>query len=195
VGVVEGVVPDPDRDSFIDVIVKPAAHIDRLDEVLVITSIEPGFPPAQQHDLATSVALKGAEAEAIKEKQIREQQLKEQQQEQQKASAIMAERLPGLTNPNAPAQNPAATPAPGKAAQPGQAPATPAQPAVPKLLQPKHFDRFSPGAAPQPPSKAESSATAGQGSKTAAKPVSKPASKPHPPAHPQPAHTERNPQP
>jgi rod shape-determining protein MreC len=185
VGVVEGVVSDPDRDSFIDVIVKPAAHLDRLDEVLVITSIEPGFPPAQQHDLATSVALKGAEAEAIKsqqikEQQIRDQQIKEQQQEQQKASEMMAERLPGLTNPNATAQNPAATPAPGKAAQPGQAPATPA---VPKLLQPKHFDRFSPGAAPQSPSKAESSAAA------------KPASKPHPPAHPQPAHTERNPQP
>jgi rod shape-determining protein MreC len=191
VGVVEGVVPDPDRDSFIDVIVKPAAHLDRLDEVLVITSIELGFPPSQQQDLATSVALKGAEAEAIKNQQIRDQQLKEQQQEQQKASAIMAERLPGLTNPNAPAPNPAATPAPGKAAQPGQAPATPAQPPVPKLLQPKHFDRFSPGAAPQPPAKAENFAAVGQGSKSAAKPASKPASKPHP----QPAHTERNPQP
>jgi rod shape-determining protein MreC len=37
VGVVEKVVRDPDRDSFIDVVVKPAAHLDRLDEVLVIT--------------------------------------------------------------------------------------------------------------------------------------------------------------
>jgi len=32
VGVVEKVVTDPERDSFIDVIVKPAAHLDRLDE-------------------------------------------------------------------------------------------------------------------------------------------------------------------
>jgi rod shape-determining protein MreC len=195
VGVVEGVVSDPNRDSFIDVIVKPAAHLNRLDEVLVITSIEPGFPPSQQHDLATSETLKGAEAKAIKDQQIRDQQLKEQQLEQQKASAMMAERLPGLTNPNATAQNPAATPAPGKAAQAGQAPATPAQPTVPKLLQPKHFDRFSPGAAPQAPSKAESSAAAAQGSKFAAKPASKPHPPAHPPAHPQPAHTERNPQP
>jgi rod shape-determining protein MreC len=43
VGVVEKVVRDPDRDGFIDVIVKPAAHLDRLDEVLVITSTEPRF--------------------------------------------------------------------------------------------------------------------------------------------------------
>ncbi len=56
VGVVEKVVPDPDRDSFINVIVKPAAHLDRLDEVLVITSTEPRFSPEQQQDMATSEA-------------------------------------------------------------------------------------------------------------------------------------------
>ena len=118
VGVVEKVVPDPERDAFIDVIVKPAAHLDRLDEVLVITSTEPRFPPGQQQDMATSEALKGAEAAAIKE--------------QQKASEIMAERLPGLTDPNAPPANPAATP--GQTATPGQNPATPAAPPAPKLL-------------------------------------------------------------
>jgi len=83
VGVVEKVVRDPDRDSFIDVIVKPAAHLDRLDEVLVITSTLPRWSPEQQQDLAASEAIKGAEAEAIKE--------------QKKASEIMAERLPGLS--------------------------------------------------------------------------------------------------
>ena len=51
VGVVDKVVPDPDRDGFIDVIVKPAAHLDRLDEVLVITSTEPRFSPDQQQDI------------------------------------------------------------------------------------------------------------------------------------------------
>ena len=88
VGVVEKVVRDPERENFIDVIVKPAAQLDRLDEVLVITSTQPRFSPEQQQDLATSEALKGPEAAAIKE--------------QQKASQIMAERLPGLTDPNAP---------------------------------------------------------------------------------------------
>ena len=52
VGVVEKVVPDPDRDSFIDMIVKPAAHLERLDEVLVITSTEPRFSPQEQQDLS-----------------------------------------------------------------------------------------------------------------------------------------------
>ena len=61
-------------------IVKPAAHLDRLDEVLVITSTEPRFSDEQQQDLATSEAVKGAEAAAIAE--------------QKKAAAIMAERLP-----------------------------------------------------------------------------------------------------
>ena len=85
VGEVEKVVRDPDRDAFIDVIVKPAAHIDRLDEVLVITNTQPRFSPEEQQDLATSEAVMGAEAAAIKD--------------QLKASQIMAERLPGLIDP------------------------------------------------------------------------------------------------
>ena len=85
VGVVEKVVRDPERDGFIDVIVKPAAHLDRLDEVLVITSTEPRFSPEQQQDMATSEALKGSEAAAIKE--------------QKKASEIMAEQLPASSIP------------------------------------------------------------------------------------------------
>ena len=127
VGVVEKVVRDPDRDAFIDVIVKPAAHLDRLDEVLVITSTDARFSPQQQQDLATSEALKGSEAAAILEKK--------------KASEIMAERLPGLTDPNAPAPVPA---------QPGQPQPTPVTPPTPKLLPAVHPDRFSPGIAPQP---------------------------------------------
>src|SRR5208337_2070119 len=67
VGEVEKVVRDPDNDALIDVIVKPAAHLDRLDEVLVITSTAPRFGPEEQQDLATSEALKGAEAAAIQE--------------------------------------------------------------------------------------------------------------------------------
>jgi rod shape-determining protein MreC len=130
VGVVEKVIPDPELDSFIDVIVKPAAHLDRLDEVLVITATEPRFSPEQQQDLATSEALKGAEAEAIKE--------------QQKASQIMAERLPGLTDPNA-----LVTPPPAST-QPGQTPAAPVAPPAPKLLPARHPDRFTPGVTPSP---------------------------------------------
>jgi rod shape-determining protein MreC len=88
VGVVQKVVPDPDRDGLVDVIVKPSAHLDRLDEVLVITSTQPRFSAEQQQDLATSESVAGAEAAAIKD--------------QLKASQIMAERLPGLLDPNLP---------------------------------------------------------------------------------------------
>jgi rod shape-determining protein MreC len=85
VGVVQSVVNDPERDGFIDVILKPAAHLDQLDEVLVVTSTQPRFPPDQQQDMAASEALKGSEAE------------------QQKTSDGMAEKLPGLIVPNVPA--------------------------------------------------------------------------------------------
>jgi rod shape-determining protein MreC len=124
VGVVDRVVLDPDQDGFIRVFVKPAAHLDRLDEVLVITSMQPRFSPQQEKDLATSEMLKGAEVVAL--------------EEQRKASAIMAERLPGLTDPNAPPK-----PIDPNAPQPSLLVVPPA-----KALKPQHPDRFSPGAAP-----------------------------------------------
>lgn len=121
VGVVEKVVSDPERDGFINVIVKPYAALSRLDEVLVITSMEPRFPPNQQQDMAESEAIKGAEVQ--------------QEEAQKKASAIMAERLPGLTNPNLP---------------PDQQPINDSTPPLPiaHTIQPLHPDRFTPGNAP-----------------------------------------------
>jgi rod shape-determining protein MreC len=125
VGVVEKVVPDPERDSFINVIIAPSAHLDRLDEVLVVTSTDPRFSAQQQQDLATSEALKGPEAAAI---------LK-QEQEQKKAADIMAERLPGLIDPNLPPDQ-----------QPLHDSSNPLVVAHPP--QAIHPDRFTPGAAP-----------------------------------------------
>lgn len=148
VGTVEKVVRDADRDGFIQVIVKPSAHLDRLDEVLVITSTQPRFSDQQQKDVATSQEMKGAEVEAAKEQAIKEQAI----QEQLKASQINAERLPGLTDPNAPAGT-----QPAKPGQPaGQTGPPAAAPPPPKLLPTIHPDRFSPGAAPTPDSGAES---------------------------------------
>ena len=134
VGVVEKVVRDPDRDSFIDVIVKPAAHLDRLDEVLVITSTQPRFSPEDQQDLATSETLKGAEAAAI--------------EAQQKASQIMAERLPGLTDPNLPPEQ-----------QPLLDTSNPNPVAHPPLAL--HPDRFTPGTGTVPAPDADAGSTAG----------------------------------
>lgn len=121
VGTVEKVVPDPDRDSFIDVMVKPSAHLDSINEVLVITSTQPRFPAQDQQDFATSEAEQGAEATAL--------------EDQQKASQGMENRLPGLLLPNVPADQ-----------QPLYNSANP-NPAVRPPL-PLHPDRFSPGSSP-----------------------------------------------
>jgi rod shape-determining protein MreC len=119
VGVVEKVVNDPERDGFVDVILKPAAHLDQLDEVLVITAMEPRFPADQQQDMATSEALKGAEAE------------------QQKTSEGMAEKLPGLIDPNLPADQ-----------QPLNDTSNPNPVSKPPMAI--HPDRFTPGNAVTP---------------------------------------------
>lgn len=122
VGVVEKVLRDPDQDGFIQIIVKPAAHLDRLDEVMVITSTQPRFPDDQKKDIATSEALKGAEAA--------------EQAKQKKASEVLAERLPGLIDPNLPADqqplNDATNPNP-----------------VSRPAMAIHPDRFTPGVAAQ----------------------------------------------
>lgn len=122
VGVVEKIVHDPDRDGFIQIIVKPAARLDRLDEVMVITSTQPRFPSDQKQDMATSEALKGTEAA--------------QQNVQKKASEVLAERLPGLTDPNLPADQ-----------QPLNDTSNPNPVSRPPMAV--HPDRFSPGVADQ----------------------------------------------
>jgi rod shape-determining protein MreC len=127
VGTVQKVIADPERDSFIDIIVMPAAHLDELDEVMVINATQPRFPTQEQKDMATSEELKGAQAAAI--------------EEQMKASQIMAERLPGLDEGNNGTSNAAGTAQ--QAGQNGTSPA--AQPPAPKLLPTLHPDRFSPG--------------------------------------------------
>lgn len=123
VGVVERVVRDPDRDSFIDILLKPAAHLDRLDEVLVITSTQPRFAPQDQQDLAASQAQEDVVPTVIKD--------------QMRASEIMAEKLPSLVDPNLPPdQQPL-----NDSSNPNPAPRPP---------QPLHADEFSPGAAVNP---------------------------------------------
>jgi rod shape-determining protein MreC len=114
VGVVERTIPDPEHDGYIALIVKPAANLGRLEEVLVITDVGEKMPAAEQQDIAQSVD----EADA-----------------QKRAADILSERLPGLKDPNAPppaAVEPPVTPTeddPGRPPKPGVA---------------LHSDRFSP---------------------------------------------------
>jgi len=118
VGVVDKVVRDPEQDGFILVMVKPAAHLDRLDEVLIVTSTEPRFPQDQTADMAASAQEKAGELQ--------------QEQQQKKASEIMAERLPGLLDPNLPAD---------------QQPLNDSSSSAPHPQTALHPDRFTPGAA------------------------------------------------
>jgi rod shape-determining protein MreC len=147
VGMVRKVVRDPDRDGLVDIILTPAAPLDRLDEVLVITSTEPRFSPQQEEDLSKSAAEQATVPAGIKD--------------QMKASEIMAEKLPGLIDPNLPPdQQPLNdTSNPNPATQPPQ---------------PLHPDEFSPstnddsGATPEasstPSANHPSAAPAGPGS-------------------------------
>jgi rod shape-determining protein MreC len=140
VGVVDKVIRDPLHDGFIDIMVKPAAHLDRIDEVMVITSTQLRFNDQEQKDIDTSQAEKGADAEAIKD--------------QLKASQIMAEHLPGLIDPNLPPDQ-----------QPLNDTSNPALVKPPP--QPTHTDRFSPGSATTPatntPDSTDSNAAATDG--------------------------------
>ncbi len=155
VGVVEKVVRDPDQDGFIKIIVKPAAHLDRLDEVVIITSTQPRFPDDQKKDVATSEALKGAEAA--------------QDKAQKKASEVLAERLPGLIDPNLPADQ-----------QPLNDTSNPNPVSRPPVAI--HPDRFTPGVADQtgsvPAATAAPTAAAPKNPATTANPPAKAPAKP-----------------
>jgi rod shape-determining protein MreC len=127
VGVVEKVMREPERGSFINVVVNPAADLQHLDEVLVITSLDAHLSAQQQADLDTSEKVMGAEAAA--------------EAERKKAALEMEERLPGLKDPNAPATAPVL----GPDGKPVVAP-----PVAPKPIPALHPDRFSPGGVTEP---------------------------------------------
>ncbi|MGC2160531.1 MAG: rod shape-determining protein MreC [Silvibacterium sp.] len=118
VGTVDRVLPDPEHDPLVDVLVHPAAKLSSLEEVLVITDLGDAASTQEAKDLAASEA----ESEA----------------EQKRASDILSERLPSRIDPNAPADtNPRnVVDAAGNAVQPMAPP------------RPIHPDRFSPNAEP-----------------------------------------------
>jgi rod shape-determining protein MreC len=121
VGVVDRVVPDTQNPPYVDIVLKPAANLGHLEELLVITEAADQMTARERLDLAQSAAQGAAVV-------------------QQRASDILAERLPGLSDPTALAD-------PG----PGQKPATvvAALPAIPPPLHPPpalHADHYSPQA-------------------------------------------------
>jgi rod shape-determining protein MreC len=121
VGVVDQVVADTSNPPYVDIVIKPAANLGHLEELLVITEASDHMPQKEQQDLAQSAAAGAAVV-------------------QQRASDILAERLPGLNDPNA-----LANPGPGQKATPVSATAAPPPLHPPPAL---HADHYSPQATP-----------------------------------------------
>lgn len=89
VGTVQSIAPDPDRQPYTDIVIKPAVDLNRVEEVLVITSLQSNLPADAQQDLAAAQA--------------------------QHAADISAERLPGIHDDDSAANGKVAAPpvAPG----------------------------------------------------------------------------------
>lgn len=124
VGTVERVTPDPDRDPLVDLVVRPAANLSRLDEVLVITDVGEAPSKQAQKDLAES------EAEGL--------------EEQRRASDVLAERLPSRLDATAPADTNPDT-------KVGDAAGVSTADEVRLMTPPKplHADQYSPDATPE----------------------------------------------
>ncbi len=82
VGTVDQVMVDPDRDPLVDVTIRPAANLSRLEEVLVVTNVGATASSQEMKDLAVS------EAEGVAA--------------QKRASDVLSERLPARLDPKAP---------------------------------------------------------------------------------------------
>ena len=103
VGVVERTIPDPDHDGYVAVVVRTAANLAQLEEVLVITRVSDQMPALEQQDINRSAIEVGP---------------------QKRAADILSERLPGLKDPNAAAPAVGAAPEttggdPGRPPKPG----------------------------------------------------------------------------
>ncbi len=98
VGTIESIAPDPEHQPYTLIQLRPAANLNQLEEVLVITGTQTTLPPAAQHDLAVGAAT--AEAQAAAAKQLAEQQAAEAAAKS--AAQIVADRLPGLHDPDHP---------------------------------------------------------------------------------------------
>ncbi len=122
VGTVESIAPDPDHQPYTAIVVHPAVDLNRVSEVLVITSTQSSLPAAAQQDLAAAQA--------------------------QHAADISAERLPGIHDdePAGPGGAAAGT-TPAPPATPG-APSVPPPLTIPHPLPTLHPDRYTTGSTP-----------------------------------------------
>lgn len=134
VGTVLSVAADPDRQPYTAIVVKPAANLFQLEEVLVITQMKTNVTPQAQQNLARGAAT----AEAISGAT-----------DGRRAADLLSERLPSLHDID-PKYVDAADAKPGDPTTPTDAGATAKQAGgvVPKPLPTLHADHFTPGTTP-----------------------------------------------
>jgi rod shape-determining protein MreC len=161
VGTVDRVVPQPEG-TLVNVLIKPAANLERLEEVLIITSTGNQIPAAMQQDLSDA---------------------------QQRASDILAERLPSREDPNAPQAGAAGQNPNGQPAQPTTGPDTSLPTPPPQPPPAVHADKYStssvlPAEDMVPGQRASNPAAASAGTTTSSTPASStPAANPAPVRH------------
>jgi rod shape-determining protein MreC len=131
VGTIESIKADPDHPPYTIIQLRPAAKLNQLEEVLVITGTRSDLPVEAQHDLAVGAATAEARAAA---KQLADQQSADAAT--RSAAEIVAERLPSLRDANNSTPNATG----GAAANPGGV--------VPKPLPTVRPDRYTQGATP-----------------------------------------------
>jgi rod shape-determining protein MreC len=106
VGEVERIQTDPENEPMVDVVLKPAANLSRLEEVLVVTSTAPVIPPKAKEDLAQSQSVAAGVAAAKAAAEAAAAAKAQQALDAQRASDVLAQRLPGKNddtdNPDAP---------------------------------------------------------------------------------------------
>ena len=148
VGTIESIAPDPEHQPYTAILIKPAANLFQLEEVLVITGSQTTLPPDTLQALA-----RGAEASAIARTAAEKAAAKaaaakaaaeEQEAAARSAAETIADRLPSLHDPAAGPDTPEAR---AKAAADAANPKS-AGGQVPRPLPIVHPDRFSPGATP-----------------------------------------------
>jgi rod shape-determining protein MreC len=180
-GTIESIAPDPDHQPYTLIHLRPAANLDQLEEVLVITGTQSDLPVQAQKDLAKGAATAEVQAAA---KAAADEQAAEAAA--RSAAQIVADRLPSLHDPDHP-ETPTASPGATSATAPPSG-------VIPRPLPTIHADRYSSGSTPpatslQPgggannPVTAPQTPTAGPSPKTT-EPVPEENPKPPPPQTP-----------
>jgi rod shape-determining protein MreC len=129
VGTIESIAPDPQHQPYTAIVIKPAADLTRLEEVLVITGTSATMPAKMRADAEQADATAAAE---------------------QKAADVLAQKLPSVNDGSAPPQlGPDGKPLPPGTETDliGGLPGVPNS-GLPKVQPAVHADRYTPGTTP-----------------------------------------------